>query len=35
MSAYILRRLLLMIPTIFGVMAISFALVQFCAGRAG
>ena len=32
MSAYILRRLLLMIPTIFGVMAISFALVQFAPG---
>lgn len=29
MGAYILRRLLLMIPTIFGIMAISFAVVQF------
>ncbi len=32
MAAYILRRLLLMIPTIFGIMAISFAVVQFAPG---
>ncbi|WGG59750.1 microcin C ABC transporter permease YejB [Brucella intermedia] len=32
MGAYILRRLLLMIPTIFGIMAISFAVVQFAPG---
>ena len=32
MTAYILRRLLLMVPTIFGVMAISFAIVQFAPG---
>ena len=32
MAAYILRRLLLMIPTIFGIMAISFAIVQFAPG---
>ena len=32
MSAYILRRLLLMVPTIFGIMAISFAVVQFAPG---
>ena len=32
MGAYILRRLLLMIPTIFGIMAISFAIVQFAPG---
>ncbi len=32
MGAYILRRLLLMIPTIFGIMAISFALIQFAPG---
>ena len=32
MSAYILRRLLLMVPTIFGIMAISFAIVQFAPG---
>lgn len=32
MGAYILRRLLLMIPTILGIMAISFAVVQFAPG---
>lgn len=32
MGAYIFRRLLLMIPTIFGIMAISFAVVQFAPG---
>jgi microcin C transport system permease protein len=32
MAAYILRRILLMIPTIFGIMAISFAVVQFAPG---
>ncbi|MGI9440116.1 MAG: microcin C ABC transporter permease YejB [Parvibaculales bacterium] len=32
MANYILRRLLLMIPTIFGIMAISFAIVQFAPG---
>ncbi|MGX5718472.1 microcin C ABC transporter permease YejB [Shinella zoogloeoides] len=32
MGAYILRRILLMIPTIFGIMAISFAIVQFAPG---
>jgi microcin C transport system permease protein len=32
MGAYILRRLLLMIPTIFGIMAISFLVVQFAPG---
>ncbi len=32
MAAYILRRLLLMIPTILGIMAISFAVVQFAPG---
>jgi len=32
MGAYILRRVLLMIPTIFGIMAISFALIQFAPG---
>ena len=32
MGAYILRRLLLMIPTIFGIMAISFIVVQFAPG---
>ncbi|MDA8544998.1 microcin C ABC transporter permease YejB [Alphaproteobacteria bacterium] len=32
MAAYILRRLLLMVPTIFGIIAISFAIVQFAPG---
>jgi microcin C transport system permease protein len=32
MGAYILRRLLLMIPTIFGIMLISFAVIQFAPG---
>ncbi len=32
MAAYILRRLLLMIPTLIGIMAISFIIVQFAPG---
>ena len=32
MLAYILRRVLLMIPTIFGIMLVSFAIVQFVPG---
>ncbi len=32
MTAYILRRLLLMIPTLFGIMLISFSVVQFAPG---
>jgi len=32
MGAYIARRLLLMIPTLFGIMAISFVLIQFAPG---
>jgi microcin C transport system permease protein len=32
MGAYILRRILLMIPTLFGIMAISFAVTQFAPG---
>jgi len=32
MAAYIIRRLLLLIPTIFGIMLISFAVVQFAPG---
>jgi microcin C transport system permease protein len=32
MGAYILRRILLMIPTMLGIMAISFAVVQFAPG---
>jgi microcin C transport system permease protein len=34
MGGYILKRLLLMIPTLFGIMLISFAIIQFApAGR--
>src|ERR1700754_5144382 len=32
MAAYIARRILLMIPTLFGIMLISFVLVQFAPG---
>jgi microcin C transport system permease protein len=32
MTAYIIRRLLLMIPTILGIMLVSFAVVQFAPG---
>jgi microcin C transport system permease protein len=32
MSAYILRRVLFMIPTIFGIMLVSFVVVQFAPG---
>ncbi|MET3924286.1 microcin C ABC transporter permease YejB [Devosia sp. 2618] len=32
MGAYIVRRLLLMIPTVFGIMAISFLITQFAPG---
>ena len=32
MSAYILRRLLLMIPTLVGIMAINFIIIQFAPG---
>ena len=32
MGAYILRRLLLMIPTILGILAVSFAVIQFAPG---
>jgi len=32
MGAYILRRILLMIPTLLGIMAVSFAIVQFAPG---
>ena len=32
MAAYIIRRLLLMIPTIFGILLVSFAVVQFAPG---
>ena len=32
MQAYILRRLLLVIPTLIGIMAVNFVLVQFVPG---
>ena len=32
MGAYILRRLLLVIPTLLGIMVVNFALVQFVPG---
>ncbi|MDH5490176.1 MAG: microcin ABC transporter permease, partial [Rhodospirillaceae bacterium] len=32
MSAYIIRRLLLIIPTLFGIMAINFIIVQAAPG---
>ena len=32
MGAYILRRLLLIIPTLVGIMAINFAVIQFAPG---
>ncbi|MBF0159316.1 MAG: microcin C ABC transporter permease YejB [Magnetococcales bacterium] len=32
MWSYILRRIMLMIPTLFGIMAVSFAIVQFVPG---
>jgi microcin C transport system permease protein len=32
MTAYIIRRLLLMVPTLFGIMLVSFVVVQFAPG---
>jgi len=32
MSAYIVRRLLFMIPTLFGILLVSFVVVQFAPG---
>ena len=32
MGAYIIRRLLLVIPTLLGVMIVNFALIQFVPG---
>ncbi|MEL6220447.1 MAG: microcin ABC transporter permease, partial [Pseudomonadota bacterium] len=32
MGAYILRRLILIIPTLFGIMALNFILIQFAPG---
>ena len=33
MAAYIIRRILLMIPTLLGIMLVSFAVVQFAPFR--
>src|SRR4051794_8318359 len=35
MGAYILRRILLMIPTLFGIMAVAFVVTQFAPGGPG
>ena len=32
MWAYILKRILLMVPTLFGILAITFAVIQFVPG---
>ena len=32
MTAYIIRRLLFMVPTLFGIMLVSFVVVQFAPG---
>src|SRR5437016_14506102 len=32
MTSYLIRRLLLMIPTLFGIMLVSFVVVQFAPG---
>src|SRR5215471_9069556 len=32
MSSYLLKRVLLIIPTLFGIMLISFAIIQFAPG---
>jgi microcin C transport system permease protein len=32
MAAYLLRRLLLLVPTLFGIIAINFVVVQFAPG---
>ena len=32
MAAYIIRRILFMIPTVFGIMLVSFVVVQFAPG---
>jgi len=32
MSAYIIRRLLFMVPTLFGIMLVAFVVVQFAPG---
>lgn len=33
MGAYLLRRLLLLVPTLFGIILINFAVVQFAPDR--
>jgi len=35
MTAYIIRRLLLVIPTLLGIMLINFAVIQIVPGGAG
>jgi ABC-type microcin C transport system permease subunit YejB len=35
MSAYVIRRILLMIPKIFGIMLVLFVIVQFAPGGPG
>ena len=32
MLAYVIRRLMLMVPTLFGIMALSFVIIQFAPG---
>ena len=32
MGSYVLRRILLMIPTLIGIMAVSFVIIQFAPG---
>ena len=32
MTAYIIRRLALMVPTLFGIMVLNFVIVQFAPG---
>ena len=35
MAAYIIRRLLLMVPTLLGILLVSFLVVQFAPGEIG
>ena len=35
MLAYIIRRLLLMIPTLFGIMVLNFVIIQIAPGGPG
>ncbi|MGE0798536.1 MAG: microcin ABC transporter permease, partial [Lautropia sp.] len=32
MTSYIIKRLLLMVPTLFGILLVSFAVIQFVPG---